>query len=197
MPALTTKSLPLKGVPGVTQLCGPAADYSCTAGGYAGKSTGWPGERYGAGAASSNAYGYHNCTLYVAYRLAQSGVPYPGWHTNANQWAAQAALTGTPVDQTPSVGSVAQWNGGQNGHVAYVEVVTASYIEVTEDVYQGNWTARVRIQTGTAAWPDNFIHFESSAVAGQQVVPDDGKDLQSSLVPSTDTLSQLLPGLLH
>ncbi|MDT3438820.1 MULTISPECIES: CHAP domain-containing protein [unclassified Pseudofrankia] len=194
---MTAKTLPVKGVPGVTQLCGPAADYSCTAGGYAGKSTGWPGERYGAGAASSNAYGYHNCTLYVAYRLAQNGFPDPGWHTNANLWAVQAASAGTSVNQTPSVGSVAQWNGGLNGHVAYVEVVTASYIEVTEDVYQDNWTGRVRIQTGTAAWPDNFIHFGSSAPAGQQVAPDNGKDLPSSLVPFTDILGQLLPGLLH
>jgi surface antigen len=130
----------------------------------------------------------------VAYRLAKNGVPDPGWNLNADEWAVQAALAGTPVDQTPTVGSVAQWNGGPNGHVAYVEVVTASYIEVTDDVYQENQTDRYRIRTRSAAWPDNFIHFGGSPAAGQQPADaNNGQNPQPSLTPFMDFLRRLLP----
>jgi surface antigen len=158
----TPHQFPGKNVSGVTQLCGPAADYSCDTGGYAGKSTGWWGDYYGDGWASSNSYGYHNCTLYAAYRIAQNGVGDPGksWG-NAWQWAASAQAT-TPVDQTPAVGAVAQWtnhSGTNVGHVAYVEVVTASYIVISDDNYGLNTTDRFEIAVGSPAWPDNFIHF--------------------------------------
>ena len=152
----SSHKLPGKGVSGVTQLCGPSASYSCDTGGYSGQSTSWWGSYYGAGQASRNSYGYHNCTLYAAYRIAQNGAPNPGWHANASGWATEAASHGTLVNQTPAVEAVAQWNAN---HVAYVEAVTSSYIEVTDDNYKLNTTDRFRIATGSAAWPDNFIHF--------------------------------------
>ncbi|GAA0564940.1 hypothetical protein GCM10010172_55520 [Paractinoplanes ferrugineus] len=151
---------PGTGVPGVTRLCGPDAAYGCTTGGYAGRSTGWPGTKYGAGYASSNQYGYHNCTLYAAYRIAANGAGDPGWSGNANQWDEKARAAGTPVNGTATVGAVAQWNSGSAGHVAYVEVVTSGYIEVTDDNYGLNYTDRWRINVGSASWPDNFIHFK-------------------------------------
>src|ERR1700755_889543 len=70
-PAATIHRLPGANVPGVTSLCGPDAGYACTAAGYAGRSVGWPGAKYGAGYARRNSYGYHNCTLYAAYRRSE------------------------------------------------------------------------------------------------------------------------------
>jgi len=150
----------------VTRLCGPAEDYRCTKGGYAGESEGWPGLLYGAGIASANKFGLHNCTLYAAYRVWKNGVSNnPGWHGNANKWASEAYAAGTRVDQAPAVGSIAQWNGGTAGHVAYVEVVNSRYIEITDDNFKfsslpGNYTDRWRIARSSAAMPDNFIHFK-------------------------------------
>jgi surface antigen len=155
---------PGAGVPGVTRLCGPDAAYGCTTGGYAGKSTGWPGAKYGAGYASSNQYGYHNCTLYAAYRIAANGAGDPGWSGNANQWDEKARAAGTAVNGTAAVGAVAQWNSGSAGHVAYVEVVTSGYIEVTDDNYGLNHTDRWRINVGSPSWPENFIHFKDVPV---------------------------------
>jgi surface antigen len=145
-------------VAGVTALCGPAADYRCTTAGYNGQGDGWWGARY-AGAASSNQYGRHNCTLYAAYRVAKNGMPDPGWNDNANAWDTRAYAAGTRVDQLAAVGAVAQWNGGQAGHVAYVERVSDTAIEVTDDNFGLNTTDRWRIARSSPAWPDNFIHF--------------------------------------
>ena len=141
----------------MTQLCGPSPSYSCDTAGYAGQSTSWWGRYYGKGYASSNSYGYHNCTLYAAYRIAQNGAVNPGWSANAKDWATAAFKHGTPVNQTPAVGAIAQWN---RDHVAYVEVVTATYIEISDDNYGLNTTDRFRIAVGSPAWPDNFIHFK-------------------------------------
>jgi surface antigen len=143
----------------VKHLCGPAPDYRCTGGHYAGKSEGWPGQLYGAGYASRNGYGYHNCTLYAAFRLWKNGVGNPGWSDNATGWDTKAYAHGTRVDQTPGLGSIAQWNNGY-GHVAYVDVVTSSYIEVTDDNYGYNNTNRWRIARSSPAMPDNFLHFK-------------------------------------
>lgn len=162
-PSSTTHPRPGAGVAGVTRLCGPDPSYGCTTGGYAGQSTGWSGARYGAGYASSNSYGYHNCTLYAAYRLATNGLADPGWAANATDWDTSAAAHGVLVDQNPALGSIAQWNGGSAGHVAYVEVVTSTYIEVTDDNFELNYTDRWRITTNSPAWPDNFIHFRDLA----------------------------------
>lgn len=162
-PAATTNQLPGGGVSGVTVLCGPSAGYDCTTGGYAGQTEGWSGRRYGAAVSSRNDHGYHNCTLYVAWRLERAGLGDPGWNGNATAWDTLAYAKGIPVDQTPRAGSVAQWNQGY-GHVAVVEVVTDSYIEVTDDNHTRNYTTRQRIHRGSPAWPDNFIHFPVSAI---------------------------------
>ena len=89
-----------------------------------------------------------------------NGVGDPGWSNNANGWDTSAYSHGTPVDQRAAVGAIAQWNGGSLGHVAYVEVVTPSYIEITDDNFGTNVTDRWRIATSSPAWPDNFIHFK-------------------------------------
>lgn len=154
-PSQSAHSLPAGSVAGVSRLCGPSPSYQCTGAGYAGKSEGWPGALYGRGYASSNRYGLHNCTLYVAYRLWKNGLGNPGWSGNATLWDTRAPAS--TVNRSPAVGSVAQWNRGY-GHVAYVEKVTSTYIEISDDNYGLNYTDRFRISRSSAAMPDNFIH---------------------------------------
>jgi hypothetical protein len=107
----------------------------------------------------------------VAYRLQEEGINL-GWSAFADSWATEAAAPGGggTVDQTPSVGSVAQWNYSPNqGHVAFVEQVTSTYIVVTADNYEsssasympGGWTDSYEIDLNSPAMPDNFIHFAS------------------------------------
>jgi surface antigen len=132
------------------------ADYGCVEGtGYHGQSV-W-GANYGKTG--------HNCTSYVSYLLAQQGTPEP-WHTmgNANRWDDNGRGK-VPVDDVPAVGAVAQWEGGSryapgsSGHVAFVEAVTASGIEISEDNHSGG-TRRVRLQRGSAYWPSHFVHID-------------------------------------
>ena len=143
--------------PDVTNLCGPTSSYACAPGGYTGSAPGAWGQAY-------NRYP-HNCTTYVAFRLAQNGVGYPGWHDNANGWARQAALHGTPTNDVAAVGSIAVWTSGLSGHVAYVESVTPNWIDVSEDAYypawpSGGYTRQERILRSSPAWPDAFVHFK-------------------------------------
>jgi surface antigen len=81
----------------------------------------------------------NNCTSYVAYKLNNtfqndivvfnnsynnnSGKSI-NWH-DASNWKAAANAVGIRVDNIPSVGSVAWWDLGTYGHVAYVESVNS------------------------------------------------------------------------
>ena len=186
-PAGSGHSTPNYGVSGVSFQCGAAQNYTCTAGGYNGGSaagSGWPWSLYGGQWASYVGNDPHNCTLYSAFRVHQNGVGNPGWSDNANGWANKAWAHGTPVDQSPAPGAIAQWNvPGAFGHVAYVESVDAggSGITITEDnyidsssrYYPGGFTARIHINAGSPAWPDNFIHFADQGSVGPPT-PKDG-----------------------
>jgi surface antigen len=148
--------------------------YACTVGGYAAWLTnpsGWAWSFYGGSMPSHNAYGPHNCTLYVAYRLQERGITL-SWSSNAFDWAGAAASHGASVNQTPAVGSVAQWN---SGHIAYVDAVTSRTILITSDNYQpygagtmpGGFTDSFIISLDSPAMPDNFIHFPAPAAQVQ------------------------------
>ena len=123
---------------------------------------------------------YANCTNYVAFvESTVYGVraPKPGLPVNATDWAKGAQKDRFTVNQTPTVGSVAQWYAndnspviGNDGHVAIVEQVGPddSYIVVSQDnwhtdtVYYG-WAKILHAPDtpGAEPWPDNFIHFFS------------------------------------
>ena len=152
------------------------ADYSCVSStGYtpgsaspAQQAQWWYKDFYAAG--SANGAGRHNCTTYAAFRLYQNGITTdPGALGNAYQWASNGArIPGVTVDQTPSVGSIAQWNGTQadpvdTGHVGYVENVTADSITVSSDSFTRDGdhghTSVFKIPRNSAGMPDNFIHF--------------------------------------
>ena len=140
------------------QLCRSAA-YECTSGGYAGQSVGWAGRWFGAGSASSNQYGYHNCVLYAAYRLMMNGLPDPGNLGSASTWNDRAPAGS--VNGTPAVGAIAQW---ERGHVAYVEEVRADGIVTSDDNYGSNYTSRNFIPVGSSSWPNAFIHLRDQVV---------------------------------
>jgi surface antigen len=144
---------PATAAEGQEVLCNQAG-YGCTEGtGYAGQGI-WGGNYGKTG---------HNCTSYVSYMLARNGASQP-WRPmgNANQWNERAAGKAV-VDDNPVVGSVAHWEGGTrlapgaSGHVAYVEIVTSSYIEITDDTHSGG-TRRIRIHRGSPYWPSSFVH---------------------------------------
>ncbi len=161
--------LPWTGEAGVSQsprCASISPGYACTVGGYASwlsHPSGWAWSDYGGSYPSHNAYGPHNCTLYVAYLLQESGITLT-WSANASNWASEATSNGAVVNQTPTVGSVAQWN---SGHVAFVDAVTAHYIMITSDNFQpydagtmpGGFTDSFDIARNSPAMPDNFIHF--------------------------------------
>lgn len=155
---------------GVTTLCHDATGFSCAGAGYNGTSaefgsSGWV-SYWSFGSPGPNGT-KHNCTTYAAYRLLQNGYGFPGWTDNANGWARDAASRGVTVDQTPIVGSIAQWNKG-TGHVAYVEAVTSTYIVITSDNFSSTSTSygtnRLYILRTSQYMPDNFIHFRDTYI---------------------------------
>ena len=146
-PATSEHLIPFPGAPGVTYLCGPTSTFVCTTGGYSGtvgSDNDWWNKYYRNGLGLTDG---HNCTRYAAYKLAQNGVPDPGFSFgHAKEWGTTTPLgTQRVVDQTPAVGAIAQWNQGDSGHVAYVEAVTQTYIDVTDDDSVGNKTSKKRI----------------------------------------------------
>jgi surface antigen len=121
-----------------------------------------------------------NCTNYVAFvESTVYGVPTPkpALPVNATDWAEGARADGFTVNQTPTVGSVAQWYAndnnkvvGDDGHVAIVEQVgpNDSYIVISQDNWHSDtdyygWAEILNEADtpGAEPWPDNFIHFRS------------------------------------
>jgi surface antigen len=161
------------GESGVTVLCSSPTGFTCAGAGYNGTSSqiggnGWTYTQYWSYGSAGPSGTKHNCTTYAAYRLQQNGYAYPGWTGNARDWAKDAQSHEVTVDQTPVVGSIAQWNGN---HVAYVEAVTASYIITTSDSYGNDLkghplgTDRLQIDRNSPYMPDNFIHFKDGPAA--------------------------------
>src|SRR5580658_5557605 len=121
-----------------------------------------------------------DCTNYVAFvESTVYGVPAPkpALPVKAADWKNGAQADGFTVNQTPTVGSVAQWYSNDNdgvigadGHVAIVEQVgpNDSYIVISQDNWHTDtdyygW-AKILNESATPGaepWPDNFIHFRS------------------------------------
>jgi surface antigen len=117
-----------------------------------------------------------NCTNYAAFVESQIyGVPQPGLLLgDAYEWSDRASEAGIPVDQTPTVGSVAVWGAdahgmGGYGHVAVVEAISpdGSYVDVSQsgmgtasDGY--SWERVYRDGSSWESWPTSFIHFAGS-----------------------------------
>jgi surface antigen len=151
------------------ELC--AGYTACSIGGYS-----THGYEYAEGTMWWRMYAGDNCTNYAAYVESQIyGVPEPaGLLGDGGQWAANAAAQGIPVDTTPTVGSVAEWDAdtpsmGGYGHVAIVEAVGAddSYIDVSQSGMGASddgfdWE-RIYADGGSwEPWPSSFIHFSGT-----------------------------------
>lgn len=119
------------------------------------------------------------CTNYVAWvESSLYGVATPSYTLgHATNWAAAAEAHGVTVNQTPTVGSVAQWYAndhdiGSDGHVAIVEAVgpNDSYIVISQDNWSSDtndygWAVILANTPGQGEpWPDNFIHFTTSGL---------------------------------
>ena len=111
------------------------------------------------------------CTSFVAWRLTNDNrLPFSnnwgGVHWgNAYQWGAAARALGFAINGTPTVGSVAWWNGANPsassfGHVAWVARVYSDrsiLIEEYNYLSAGNYDQR-HLYPGTYSWPSGFIH---------------------------------------
>ncbi len=119
-----------------------------------------------------------NCTNYAAFVESQVyRVPTPGLLLgDAYEWGERAAQDGIPVDQTPTVGSVAVWGAdapgmGGDGHVGVVEAIgpDGGYIDVSQsgmgtanDGY--SWERVYRDSSSWESWPSSFIHFSGAGI---------------------------------
>jgi hypothetical protein len=115
-------------------------------------------------------------TNYVAYvESSVYGGATPNFHLGAAKgWATNAQDHGVAVNQSPTVGWVAQWNANDpdinsDGHVAIVEQVgpNDSYVVVSQDDWSTDtgdygWALIVADTPGREAWPDHFIHFPTT-----------------------------------
>lgn len=152
------------------------------------------------------------CTSFVAWRLAQAGIPFRGatlrgpsgqarLFGNAGDWDAAARAIGFLVDNRPTPGAVAVWHGGQDGawptgHVAYVTGVDAAGGALVEEY---NWGARFRYGT-RATRTATYIHFTGAVTPPPPPPPPSARgfgtttDLRARTGPGTDfAIVRVLP----
>ncbi len=112
---------------------------------------------------------YRECTSFVAWRMNhQYVIPFTngmrgGHFGNADTWADNARALGYRVDNTPSVGAIAQWGSnvneaGPGGHVALVAQVNPNG---TVTVEQYNWAPQIyaySTMTIPANFPSCYLH---------------------------------------
>lgn len=106
-----------------------------------------------------------NCTSFCAWRLNNNnGVDFHNHYGgvqwgNAKNWDDAARQLGIPVNNSPNVGSIACWNRGTYGHVAWVSNV---YSDGTIDIEEYNYGGRYQYGTRhlSASDPDDFIHIK-------------------------------------
>jgi surface antigen len=128
----------------------------------------------------------NNCTSYVAYKLNNifqndvvvfnnsynnnSGKTI-GWG-DARKWKAAAETAGIRVDNIPSVGSVAWWDLGTHGHVAYVEKVNSDG-KVSVSEYNNDPPYGCKYSTRASTSAQYYIHvFDTNSSSS---VPDTGQ----------------------
>ena len=154
-------------------------------------------------------YAGNNCTNYVAFvESTLFGVATPIYRLgDAGQWPGNAASHGALVNHVPTVGSVAEWNGGSPGipspgHVAIVEAVGphSSYIVISQqnvsDVNGYDWVriSADRTQNQWEQWPSNFIHFPRGHETVRASVLSQGVWLVVHITPSRFHGEKLLLG---
>jgi surface antigen len=77
---------------------------------------------------------------------------------NAKNWGTAARSIGITVNKTPSVGSVAWWESGQYGHVAWVNAINGD--EVTIEEYNGSYPGEYSSREISSGSPSGYIHIK-------------------------------------
>ena len=111
-------------------------------------------------------WGFYNreCVSFVAWCLNSRNQIYfhntanNPWWGNANTWDNTARALGYRVDGTPARGSVAYWDEGYYGHVAWVAAVDGNNVTIEEYNYDhcGNYHTR----TIPVNEPHGYIHIK-------------------------------------
>jgi len=104
-------------------------------------------------------YEYRNCTSYVAWRLASTGVKASLFTDlgNADTWIHNVSeKAGVTVNHTASPGAVAVWNSQEFGHVAWVESISGGTVTVSDYNYAGTG---VYNKHAISSAPTDYIHF--------------------------------------
>jgi surface antigen len=103
------------------------------------------------------------CTSFVAWRMNhQYGIGFTngmrgGHWGNANQWPANARSLGYAVNGTATVGAIAEFNTGQNGHVALVAQVNSNGT-ITVEEYNFGTPFGYGVRTIPISSVSAFIH---------------------------------------
>lgn len=113
------------------------------------------------------------CTSFVAWRLNHdNGIHFTNHYRdalwgNANSWAETARHVGVQVNNTPAIGSVAQFPPGVQGkhpfgHVAYVMNIGDHHVEIEEYNHKPRYGYSQRWVSTTGI---NFLHFKDLPAA--------------------------------
>ena len=104
------------------------------------------------------------CTSFVAWCLnSRNGIQFNNWYKgvlwgHAYNWGKTAKSLGITVDNNPTVGSVAWWNGGSTGHVAWVSEVNGSTVSIEE--YNYNFNGLYNTRDIDKSDPTGYIHVQ-------------------------------------
>ena len=108
-------------------------------------------------------YAMGNCTSFVAYRLKNvNHIEPPRALGNGAQWGATARGYGYRVDKTPARGSVAYFDDGGYGHVAWVADVRGNNVIIEEYNWyiNGGYDHSYHTQTLPISHYTGYIHFK-------------------------------------
>lgn len=151
--------------------------YTCVIDGYNATTMidNWADKYYGADTKGGIGTPPHNCTLYAAWMLAHNGLTDPGrtWGY-ADQWGRTLAAD---TNDTPAVGSIAWYEGGSMGHVAYVAQVnwTNQTVFLVSDNYAGGVDGYTSNGWFPFSDPTGYIHVHDlpalSALARSHRIP--------------------------
>ena len=119
-------------------------------------------------------YAMGNCTSFVAYRLKNvNHIEPPRALGNGAQWGATARGYGYRVDKTPARGSVAYFDDGGYGHVAWVADVRGDNVIIEEYNWyiNGVYDHSYHTQTLPISHYTGYIHFKDLK-GGNTSIPD-------------------------
>ncbi len=134
--------------------------YACVIDGYNATSMNdnWAAKYYGEDTKGGIGTPPHNCTLYAAWMLAHNGLADPGHSWGyADQWGRALA---SQTNHTPAVGSIAWYEGGAMGHVAYVAQIdwTNQTVFLVSDNYAGGVNGYTSNGWVPIDQPTGYIH---------------------------------------